>query len=109
MKSLVLWSCMATASLAAFADSAGASADKAYKAAMDQMQTRMNGMMMMANPDQDFLMMMVPHHQSAIDMARAELKYGKDPKVRKLAADIIKAQQKEIETMNKWMKGHSHH
>ena len=54
--------------------------------------------------DRDFLASMIPHHQGAIDMAQVVLKHGKDPKVRKLAQDIIDAQKKEIATMKAWLK-----
>lgn len=49
--------------------------------------------------DIDFLAMMIPHHQGAIDMARLVLIHGRDPLVRELAAEIIAAQQAEIEAM----------
>jgi len=49
--------------------------------------------------DVDFLAMMIPHHQGAIDMARLVLIHGQDPLTRDLAADIIAAQQAEIEAM----------
>ena len=48
------------------------------------------------DPDRDFAAMMIPHHQGAIDMAKAVLQYGKDPETRKLAQDIVAAQEKEI-------------
>jgi len=51
-------------------------------------------------------MMMIPHHQGAIDMAEVELKYGKDPALRKMAEDIIAAQKKEIEDFKAWQKKH---
>jgi uncharacterized protein (DUF305 family) len=56
--------------------------------------------------DRDFVEHMTPHHQGAIDMARVELKYGKDPTLRKLASRIIAAQRDEIALMERWQKEH---
>lgn len=53
--------------------------------------------------DVDFLAGMIPHHQGAVDMAAVVLKYGKDPKVKKLAQDIVAAQKKEIAMMQAWL------
>jgi Domain of unknown function (DUF305) len=47
--------------------------------------------------------MMMPHHQGAIDMAKAELLYGKDPVMRRLAEEIIVDQQSEIQAMQLWL------
>jgi uncharacterized protein (DUF305 family) len=49
--------------------------------------------------DRDFVAMMVPHHQGAIDMAKAELMYGHDEPLRGLAQEIIATQQQEIVAM----------
>ena len=75
------------------------------KEMMNAHKKMMDGMMAMkstGDPDKDFAMMMVPHHQGAIDMAEVELKYGKDPQLKKMAQDIIDAQKKEIEDFKKW-------
>ena len=49
--------------------------------------------------DRDFVAMMVPHHQGAVDMAKAELKYGHNGQLRRLAQQIVATQQHEIEVM----------
>jgi uncharacterized protein (DUF305 family) len=49
--------------------------------------------------DRDFVMMMVPHHQGAIDMAMAVLQHGRNEKIRRLAHEIIVTQQQEIAAM----------
>src|SRR5216683_4482699 len=52
------------------------------------------------NADNDFARMMIPHHQGAIDMAMAELRYGKDKRLQRLAQEIIVEQQQEIAVMH---------
>jgi len=52
------------------------------------------------DPDRDFARMMIPHHQGAIDMALAELRYGKDERLKRLAQEIIVDQQQEIAVMH---------
>ena len=51
------------------------------------------------NADVDFLAMMIPHHQGAVDMARLVLTYGDDPLARQLAEEIIASQRAEIAAM----------
>jgi uncharacterized protein (DUF305 family) len=77
-------------------------ADKAFAASM---KTMMNGMHVKptGKPDDDFVRMMIPHHQGAIDMAKVELQYGTDPELRQLATDIVAAQDKEIAQMKAWV------
>ena len=49
--------------------------------------------------DTDFVAMMVPHHQGAIDMAKAQLRYGRNEQLRRIAQEIIVTQLQEIEAM----------
>ena len=73
-----------------------------FAAAMDAAMTRMHGAMMTgysSDPDHDFAKMMIPHHQGAIDMAKVELRYGKDERLRRLAQGIIVEQRQEIAVM----------
>ncbi len=55
-----------------------------------------------ANPDMNFNMMMTVHHQSAMDMAKAEVAHGKDTKLKGIALKIIDTQQKEIDAFKTW-------
>jgi uncharacterized protein (DUF305 family) len=59
---------------------------------------------MTGNPDRDFLAMMIPHHQGAIDMAHLVLVHGQDPLTRQLAEEIIASQQAEIASMRARLK-----
>jgi len=75
------------------------SVDMAFDQAMSAMHTAMDQVPMTGKPDTDFAAMMIPHHKGAIDMAKIELQYGTDPRLRRLAQEIIVTQQSEIELM----------
>jgi uncharacterized protein (DUF305 family) len=75
----------------------------AMKESMDRMDNGMKSAPMNGDVDHDFCTMMIPHHQGAIDMAEAELAYGKDPVMRRLAEEIIVDQQSEIQAMQLWL------
>jgi uncharacterized protein (DUF305 family) len=68
--------------------------DAAMDKMMADMETKPSG-----DVDQDFVAMMTPHHQGAIDMALAVLKYGKNEQLRRIAQEIIVEQQQEIVAM----------
>jgi uncharacterized protein (DUF305 family) len=70
---------------------------------MVRMDNGMKSAPMNGDVDHDFATMMMPHHQGAIDMAKAELAYGKDPVMRRLAEEIIVDQQSEIQAMQLWL------
>jgi uncharacterized protein (DUF305 family) len=73
-------------------------------ASMDKMHMAMSGIERSGNDDVDFVRLMLPHHQAAVDMATTQLLYGKDPKMRELAQKIIADQQSEIALMQGWLK-----
>lgn len=70
-----------------------------HMTAMDKMMGSMEGMKSTGNADADFLIMMIPHHQAAIDMAEVELQHGSDAETRTMAQKIIDAQKGEIAEM----------
>lgn len=92
----------------------GAAKNYSPKDPNDKFQQRMDQsmkpMMMPMTPsgdvDRDYVMMMVPHHQSAVEMAQAEVAMGKDAAVKKMAQGMIEAQNKEIAQFNAWLKQH---
>jgi uncharacterized protein (DUF305 family) len=78
---------------------------------MEMSQEQMRGMGMMMDPqqlanqkpfDKAFIDPMIPHHQSAIEMAQVALENSDNPKIKELAQNIISAQQREIEQMTQW-------
>jgi uncharacterized protein (DUF305 family) len=76
-------------------------------ASMKLMDNEMSAAPMDGNADHDFAAMMMPHHQGAIDMAKAELSHGSDPTMRRIAEEIIADQKSEIDLMNLWMRKHA--
>lgn len=73
------------------------------KAMMKGMNDQMANMPMSGDPDVDFARMMRIHHVGAVDMAKAQLRDGKNPQMRKMAQDIIAAQNKEIAIFDKFL------
>ncbi len=87
-----------------------ASSDKPFAALMNDAMAIMDRDMaaapMNGEPGHDFVTMMMPHHQGAIDMAKAVLLNTKDPELRNLALGIIAEQQNEINVMRAWLQRH---
>lgn len=77
-----------------------------FMMAMTKMHKPMMDGIMDKDVDVAFIKGMIPHHQGAIDMAEIELKYSKNPQLRKLAEEIIANQKKEIKYMKEWLAEH---
>ncbi len=73
---------------------------------MEKMHMAMGGIKPSGQSDTDFVRLMLPHHQAAIDMAKTQLLHGSDPQMRRLAQEIIADQQSEIELMQLWLDQH---
>ena len=87
---------------------AGPLAEAPYLAENDVAMTKMmDGMTVKptGDVDADFTAMMIPHHQGAIDMAQAELRYGRNEQLRRIAQEIIVEQQQEIAIMRGFLEG----
>jgi uncharacterized protein (DUF305 family) len=87
-----------------------ASTAKSFAALMaDAMAVMDDGMRrapMSGQPEHDFVTMMIPHHQGAVDMAKALLLRTTDPALRNMAQGIVAEQQIEIQLMQQWLKDH---
>lgn len=70
---------------------------------MQTMHTTMGAAKPSGNDDVDFVNLMLPHHQAAIEMAKTELLHGTDPQMRRLAQEIIADQESEIQLMQLWL------
>lgn len=114
-RSLVLGAAAVTASVPAFAQKHAGDHEHRPGAPQDAFAAEMHAQMrsmaeamdrapMSGDPDRDFLAMMIPHHQGAIDMARLVLLHGQDPLTRQLADEIVAAQQAEIGSMTARLK-----
>jgi uncharacterized protein (DUF305 family) len=71
---------------------------------MEKMHMAMGAVERSGKSDIDFVRLMIPHHQGAIDMAKAELLHGEDAQLRRLAQEIITEQHLEVQLMERWLK-----
>jgi uncharacterized protein (DUF305 family) len=73
---------------------------------MNDMESKMKGMSMSGDTDKDFAIMMSTHHQSAVDMAKLELKNGMSSKLKQMAQKTVSDQTKEINEFKTWLDSH---
>lgn len=109
--SLILLALISATGLPALKQGPHSHSDKAaepgwseLQGSMEKMHEAVASVERSGSTDVDFVRLMLPHHQAAIDMAKTELLYGKDPQMRRLAQEIITDQQSEIDLMRLWLK-----
>ena len=91
---------------AASGDQGDSASTKEFQAADHSMMSGMSDIQYTGHADHDFVAHMIPHHEGAVAMAKVELKYGKDAKLRALAKEIIASQDREIAFMKQWLAAH---
>lgn len=74
--------------------------------AMAPMENGMKEMQMSNDADKDFVVMMIPHHQSAVEMAKSEISNGHHDEIKQMAQQMITAQTNEIQEFQKWLNDH---
>jgi uncharacterized protein (DUF305 family) len=84
---------------------------EAGPAAYDALMGSMSGIMEpgpgpSGNPDKDFVQAMIPHHECAVEMAKVEVQYGRNEKLKKMAEKMIADQTREIVGMKAWLAAH---
>jgi uncharacterized protein (DUF305 family) len=111
LTALLLLVTMVTSSMSQQSSHGSKSADDPAWSELSESMGKMHRTMAAVKPsgdaDVDFINLMLPHHQAAIDMAKSQLMHGADPQMRRLAQEIITDQQSEIELMQLWLKRHS--
>jgi uncharacterized protein (DUF305 family) len=80
-------------------------ADADLDKSMERMHVEMQKVHYSGNADADFASLMVPHHQGAVQMAEVELQFGSNPRLRRLAQEIILTQESEIDVMRSVIMG----
>ena len=80
--------------------------DEAAWTRMSEDMRAMRGHVLSDNPDKNFVLMMIPHHAMALEMAYPALLQSNDPKIVDLARDIIVHQAQEIRAMRNWLDEH---
>jgi len=108
MKSKILLGslCLILAPLAAGATDTASPAKDAFRMKNDQMMTAMHGVALTGDADKDFVNMMIPHHEGAVDMAKIELQYGKDPQLKQMAQSIVDGQSQQVQMLKTWQAAH---
>ncbi|HVT54376.1 MAG TPA: DUF305 domain-containing protein [Dongiaceae bacterium] len=98
--------CLSLVPVVAIAADTASAAKDAFRMKNDQMMTAMHGVALTGDADKDFVDMMIPHHEGAVDMAKLEIQYGKDPQLKQMAQSIVDGQGQQIQMLKTWQAAH---